>query len=60
MRVLFYRDVTVFSSRRIPATMEVVPTHKEGHSTVIRYLQLEFDKPIDEGVFSLRHLRSGG
>jgi hypothetical protein len=38
--------------------MEMIPTSKEGHKTVIRYLKIEFDKKLDEDVFSLRNLRT--
>jgi outer membrane lipoprotein-sorting protein len=58
MRVLRYSDVQKFSGRTIPATMEMIPTNKEGHKTIIRYLKLEFDKKLDEDIFSLRNLRA--
>jgi outer membrane lipoprotein-sorting protein len=58
MRVLRYSDVQQFSGRTIPATMEMIPTNKEGHKTIIRYLKLEFDPKLDEEVFSLRNLRA--
>jgi outer membrane lipoprotein-sorting protein len=57
MRVLSYSDIRKFNGRTIPATMEMVPTNKEGHKTIIRYLKLEFDKKLDEEIFSLRNLR---
>ena len=60
MRVLNYSDIKTFSGRTIPATMEMVPQHKEGHKTIIRYLKLELDHKIDEETFSLRNLRSTG
>ncbi len=58
MRVLNYSDITKFGDRTIPATMEMIPTTKEGHKTIIRYLKLEFDKKVDEEIFSLRNLRA--
>jgi outer membrane lipoprotein-sorting protein len=58
MRVWNYSDVTEFSGRTIPATMDMVPVTKEGHKTIIRYLKLEFDKKLDQDVFSLRNLRA--
>jgi outer membrane lipoprotein-sorting protein len=58
-RVLTYHDVRDFGGRRIPATMELVPQNKEGHKTVIRYNELEFDIEIDDDIFSLRNLRAG-
>jgi outer membrane lipoprotein-sorting protein len=58
MRVLNYSDVKTFGGRTIPATMEMIPTAKEGHKTVIRYLKLKFDSKVDEEIFSLRSLRA--
>ena len=58
MRVLQYRDIRKFGKRTLPSEMEMIPQAKEGHKTVIRYLQLDFDRNVDDGVFSLRNLRS--
>jgi len=58
MRVMVYSDVRMLGGRRIPAVMEVIPEHKEGHKTVIRYLRAEFDIPLNEDTFTLRNLRA--
>jgi hypothetical protein len=58
MRVMTYADVKEFSGRLVPATMEMVPLTKEGHKTVIRYIDIKFDIKVDEEVFSLRNLHS--
>ena len=58
MRIMSYHEIKRFGDRDIPAVIELVPQNKEGHQTVIRYLNLEFDKDIDETMFSLRHLQS--
>jgi len=58
MRVMAYSDVMMLGGRRIPAVMEIIPQHKEGHKTVIRYTRAEFDVPLDEETFTLRNLRT--
>ena len=58
MRIMSYHEIILFGDREIPAVIELVPQNKEGHKTVIRYLKLEFDKDIDENMFSLRNLQS--
>jgi outer membrane lipoprotein-sorting protein len=58
MRTLSYSQVRRFGDRTIPATMEMIPQNKEGHKTVIRYLEIEFDRKIGDEVFSLRNLRA--
>lgn len=57
MRVWQYSDIRTFGGRKIPATMEIIPQHKEGHKTVMRYLEVQFDPPLDKEIFSLRNLR---
>jgi len=58
MRVMRFEEVSTFDGRRIPAVMELVPRNKEGHRTVIRYLEAEFDLRIPSGTFTRRNLRS--
>ncbi len=58
MREIEYRDVKTFGRRTIPALMELLPTHKKGNRTVVRYLEARFDSAVDEKIFSLRNLRS--
>ncbi len=60
MRIETFTDIRIFDGRKIPAVMEMVPQHKEGHKTMIRYLELKFDIEIGDDVFSLRNLRSPG
>ncbi len=57
MREMLYKDIKTFSGREIPTVMELIPTNKEGHKTIVRYLEASFDEKIDEEVFSLRNLR---
>ena len=57
MRRMTFSDVRLFDGRPMPAVIEVVPLHKEGHRTVIRYLEARFDQELDPDTFSLRNLR---
>jgi outer membrane lipoprotein-sorting protein len=58
MRTLQYGEVRRFGSRTVPAEMVMIPEHKEGSRTTIRYLELEFDASLPAEIFSLRNLRS--
>lgn len=58
VRRLAFSGIKRFGGREIPAVMEMVPTGKEGHRTVITYLDIRFDEPLGEGVFTLRNLQS--
>jgi len=58
MRVWSFSEIKKFGDRTIPSVMEIVPQHKSGHKTIMRYLKAEFNTPIDKDIFSLRNLRS--
>lgn len=58
MRVLIYSDVKRFGDRTIPATLEMIPQNKEGHKTIVRYIEIEFDAKLDRETFTLRNLQS--
>jgi outer membrane lipoprotein-sorting protein len=57
MRLMNFKDVKPFDGREIPSVMEMIPLNKEGHKTVIRYLDAEFDSDIGDDTFTLRNLR---
>jgi hypothetical protein len=58
-RTLRFEDVKDIGRRRIPTVMTVVPEREEGQRTELRYLHLEFDLELDDGLFSLRQLERG-
>jgi outer membrane lipoprotein-sorting protein len=57
MRLMNFKDIKQLDEREIPSVMEMIPLNKEGHKTVIRYLDAEFDSDIDDDTFTLRNLR---
>lgn len=57
MRTLYFKDVKELGGKTIPCTMELVPENKEGHKTIVKHLQAEFDGKIDSNVFTLRNLQ---
>lgn len=59
VREMFFRDIKKFEDRRVPSVMELIPSTKEGHKTLIRYIEVKFDLQIEESIFTLRNLRSG-
>jgi len=58
MRIWSFSEIKKFGDRKIPSVMEIVPQHKKGHKTIMRYLKAQFDIKVDKDMFSLRHLRS--
>jgi len=58
MRVLNFKDIQKFGDRRIPSIMEMIPQTKEGHKTLIKYVDAQFNVNISDDIFTLRNLRS--
>ena len=56
-RVMNFKEIKSFDGKTIPSMMEMIPQNKEGHKTVVRYVDAEFDKGIDEKVFTRRNLQ---
>ncbi len=57
MRNMIFKDVKSFGKREIPSVMELIPVTKEGHKTILRYLEARFDIQLDDDIFTLRNLR---
>jgi len=59
MRTMEYSDVRQFGNRRIPARWEMINDVKPGHRTSFEYLNVQFDVPISDRVFSFQELEKG-
>lgn len=60
MRIMNFTEIRDFDGKVIPSVMEVIPANKEGHKTVVRYLEVDFNPDVPDDVFTLRNLRSRG
>ena len=58
-RDMVFKDVRTFGKRRIPSSLELIPRTKEGHKTVLRYIDARFDIPLASDIFTLRNLHGG-
>jgi outer membrane lipoprotein-sorting protein len=58
-RTMRFSDYRQMGGRLIPAEMSIEPADEEG-STVVRYEEAEFGVDLDDDLFTLRSLRSGG
>ena len=56
-RVMNFKQIKSFDGKTIPSVMEVIPQNREGHKTVVRFVDAEFDKKIDDKVFTRRNLQ---
>lgn len=57
MRILNYKDIKTFGSKTIPSVMEMIPQNKQGHKTIIRWHDGNFDTNIEDSIFSRRNLQ---
>jgi outer membrane lipoprotein-sorting protein len=55
-RVMTFSHIRVFDGRRVPSRLELVPTDKEGHKTVVVYDEVRFNADVPESLFSLSSL----
>ena len=49
-------DIKMLGGKLLPSRMEMVPAEKKGNKTVLIYNFLEFDKPIDDNMFTTQHM----
>ncbi len=57
VNVMTGSDVKTFDGRKIPSRMEMIPSGKPGHKTVMEYRSLDFDTGIGEDFFSVQNMR---
>ncbi|MEO9483050.1 MAG: outer membrane lipoprotein-sorting protein [Ekhidna sp.] len=52
-----FLEIKNLGGRMLPSIMEFIPAEKEGHKTVIRYHQVDYDAQISENFFSLQNMK---
>ncbi|HEC26779.1 MAG TPA: outer membrane lipoprotein-sorting protein [Gammaproteobacteria bacterium] len=57
IKVLTFSDIRKFGDRELPSQWEMRPTRKPGNFTRIRVVDVVFNKPIKDSIFTLRNLR---
>ncbi len=53
-----FSAVKKMGDRKIPTLMELEPQKEEGRKTTLKIIELEFNVPIDDSVFTLRNLKT--
>ena len=49
-------DIRMLGGRLLPARMEMVPSDKPGHKTILVYQSLTFDQPLDDSFFTVQNM----
>ena len=57
VRTMEFKDVRKLGGRVVPTTYEIIPVKKKGRKTIMKILELEFDKEIPDDIFSLKSLK---
>ena len=57
MRVMNFKEIKTFGGKTVPSVMEMLPENKEGHKTVVRWMNATFDSDIDDKIFTRRNLQ---
>ncbi|EKB50508.1 outer membrane lipoprotein-sorting protein [Cecembia lonarensis] len=50
-------NIKKMDDREIPTVLEMIPSDKPGNKTILRYLNIEFDRPIEEAFFSVQRMK---
>jgi outer membrane lipoprotein-sorting protein len=58
-RTMYFEDIKTLGGRTVPTTMRLVPTDKPDQSTIMRYLEIQFDADVPDSTFSLSRLQRG-
>jgi outer membrane lipoprotein-sorting protein len=51
------KDIKTMGGRVLPARLEVIPADEPGHKTMLEYIWIEFDKPIEDSFFSVQNMK---
>jgi hypothetical protein len=57
VRIIEFKEIKNVGGKTIPTVMELIPQNKVGHKTIVRYIDVQFDIPLDPNIFSLRNLQ---
>jgi len=50
-------NIKVLGGKKIPTKMEMIPMEKKNQKTVMEYISIEFDIPIEDSFFSLQNMK---
>ena len=50
-------NIKKMDDREIPTVLEMIPSEKPGNKTILRYLNIEFNRPIEEAFFSVQRMK---
>ena len=60
IKTVTFSDVETMSGRTIPTVMQVIPADKPEQSTTVSWSDASFNEGVNDDIFSLDNLQSGG
>jgi outer membrane lipoprotein-sorting protein len=57
VRYLNFSDIKRMGERLLPTVWEMVPLNKKGKKTIVNLIQIQFDLPLKDELFTLRNLK---
>ncbi len=60
IKTIVFSGVETMDGRTIPTVMEVIPAEEEGESTTVTWSDVTFNGGVDDDIFTLANLQSGG
>jgi len=57
VNTLLGSGIKEMGGRLLPSVMEMIPSEKTGQKTVIEYLSLKFDEPMDDNFFTEQNMK---
>ena len=57
INTMYGKNIKLLGGKLLPSVLEVVPANEPGKKTIIEYLRLEFDKPVDDSFFSMQNMK---
>jgi outer membrane lipoprotein-sorting protein len=57
IRVMTFSEIKEIGGRVLPTHWQMVPVKKKGRMTSLHIIEVEFDVPIPEEIFTLRNLK---
>ena len=57
VNTIYGKNIKEMGGKIMTSLMEVIPADEEGHKTTIEYLDLVFDKKIDDNFFSTQNMK---
>ena len=55
-RIMTFKDIKLVDGKIMPMTIELIPLSKKGHKTIVKYIDLKFNKNISDSIFTRRNL----